>query len=62
MGGDHLDDLLLVRPAGGEVPGGRQMTCLAVGLRERLVGDALQQVLEEAELAALRRARVGLEA
>ena len=61
VGGDHLDDLLLVCPGRCEVPGSRQVTCLAVGLRERLVCDPLQQVLEEPELAALRRARVRLE-
>ena len=61
MRGDDLDDLLLDQRlleerGGGEVPR------LAVGLRERLVGDLAQQVLEEAVLAVLGRARVGLDA
>ena len=38
------------------------MARLAVAARERLVGDPADEVLEEAVLAALRRARVGLDA
>ena len=41
---------------GGEVPG------TALPLRERLVGDVADEVLEEAVLAVLGRARVGLDA
>ena len=58
---DDLDDFVLVLrecstqvSRGGEVPGATLL------LRERLVGDMPNQVLEEAVLAMLGRARVGL--
>src|SRR5262249_24935423 len=58
--GDDLDGLVLERRAleersGGEVPR------LAVGLRQRVVGDLAEQILEEAVLPVLGRAGVGLE-
>ena len=61
MRGDDLDDLLLDQRL-LEERRGREMPRLAVGLGERLVGDLAQQVLEEAVLPVLRRARVGLDA
>ena len=45
-----------------EVRGGGEVAALAVAAGERLVGDAADEVLEEAVLAALGRARVGLDA
>ena len=63
MGGDDLDDLLLGdAEARLEVSGGGQVAALPVAARERLVGDAADEVLEEAVLAALGGARVGLDA
>ena len=59
--GDHLDDLLLVRPRGRRCAAAARWRAFRSALRERLVGDPLEQVLEEAVLAALRRARVGLD-
>ena len=38
------------------------MAALALPLGERLVGDVADEVLQEAVLAALRRARIGLDA
>ena len=61
MGGDNLDDLLLGRAPGLlEVAGGGQVARLSFLPGERLVGDALEQVLQKAVLAPLGRARVGL--
>ena len=62
MGGDDFDDLLLGGAEGAlEVSSGRQVTDLPLPLRKRLVRDVLEQVLEEAVLTPLGRARVGLD-
>ena len=63
MRGDHLDHLVLV--AGerrAQVLGRGEVPRPALALRERLVGDVADEVLEEAVLAVLGRARVGLDA
>ena len=61
VGGHDLDDLpLRVAEAGFEQRGGRQVTRLTLTTGERLVGDAPDQVLQEAVLAAFGGARVGL--
>ena len=44
-----------------EVAGRRQVPGLAVALGERVVGDLADERLDERVLAALRRARVGLQ-
>ena len=59
--GDHLGYLLLGERS-REVLGGGQVLGAALLLRQRLVRDLAEQVLEEAVLAVLGRARVGLEA
>ena len=60
---DDLDDLVLVlRERSAQVRGGREVPRAALPLRERLVGDVAHEVLEEAVLAVLGRARVGLHA
>ena len=60
--GHDLDDLLLAaRPRGLEERSCGEMPGLAIALRERLVGDASNEVLEKAVLPAFGRARVGLE-
>ena len=62
MRGDHLDDLVLVgAPALGQVGGDSEVLVLAVALGERLVRDGSDEVLQEAVLPSLGRARVGLE-
>ena len=62
MGGDDLDDLVLVgSPRRLQVGGDGEVLVLAVALWERLVGDGPHEVLQEAVLAALGRPRVGLE-
>ena len=62
MRGDHLGDLIRVEPRVAlQVRRGREMPSLALPSRQRVVGDALDERLEEAVLAALRRARVGLD-
>ena len=48
------------RERAAQVLGGCQMPGTALSLRERLVGDVADEVLEEAVLAVLGRARVGL--
>ena len=45
----------------GEEAGRRQMARPAVAPRDRLVGDALDERLQEAELAPLGRERIGLD-
>ena len=45
----------------GKVPRSRQMLLAAVALRERVVGDLADQVLQEAVLAVLGRTRIGLQ-
>ena len=63
MRGDHLDDLVLVGgERGAQVRGRGEVPGPALALRERLVGDVADEVLEEAVLAVLGRARVGLHA
>jgi hypothetical protein len=60
--GDDLDDLVLLRaPDGGEVLRGRQMFLLPLALRDRLVGDVPDDVLQKRILTPLGRARVGLD-
>jgi len=61
MGGDDLDELVLVAPEREQEPGGREVLRLPLAKRQRLVGDALDDVLEEGVLATLGRARVGLD-
>ena len=59
--GHHLRCLRLLAEA-LEPRRSRQMPGLPLGSRERLVGDLPEQVLQEAVLAALGRARVGFQA
>ena len=59
---DHLDHLVLVRKARCEVLGGGEVPRSPIAFRQRLVGDVAHEVLQEAVLAVLGRARVGLEA
>jgi hypothetical protein len=56
MRGDDLDDLVLIRPApeGRQVPRRGEVLLLPLALRERLVGDVLDDVQEKRVLAALR--------
>ena len=62
VGGDDLDDLVLLgAPDRRQELRGREVLRLALLLRDRLVGDVLDDVLEERVLAALGRARVGLD-
>jgi hypothetical protein len=62
VGRDDLDDLLLPgRPDLLQIPRRSEMALLAVLARQRLVGDPLQQILEEGVLAALGRAGIRLE-
>ncbi len=57
--GDHLGDLLLVRAdAGFELGRDAQMAFLPFLARQRVVGDLLEQGMQESVLAALGRARV----
>ena len=59
---EHLDDLVLGRPPLPlEVLRRGEMTGFALLLRERLVGDEAEQVLQEAVLATLGRARIALD-
>ena len=60
MRGDDLDHLLL-GPALLELGGRCKVASLAVGLRERLVGDLAQEVLQEPVLPVLGRTRIGLD-
>ncbi len=63
VGGDDLDHLvLLAGEGGGQVLGRSQVAVAAVALGERLVGNVADEVLQEAVLAVLGRARVGLDA
>src|SRR5262249_26451662 len=57
---DHLDDLVLAQRA-LQVGGGSEVSRPSVCLREGLVGDAPEEILEEAVLPVLGRARVGLD-
>ena len=60
---DHLDHFVLVGyERGAQVGGGSEMSGTALSLRERLVRDVAHEVLEEAVLAVLGRARVCLHA
>ena len=59
---DHLDDLVLVGAEPAQVLGRGEVTRPPLVLRERLVGDVADEVLQEAVLAVLGRARVGLDA
>ena len=61
--GDHLDHLVLVLGEGGpQVRRGGQVPGTAVPSGKRLVRDVAHEILEEAVLAVLGRARVGLDA
>ena len=62
MGGDHLDELVLLGVRGLEVRGRGEMPRAPFPLRERLVRDVTDELLEEAVLPVFRRARVGLHA
>ena len=63
MGGDHLDHLVLVGGEGSaQVGGGCEMPGATLSLRERLVGDMSDKVLEEPVLAVLGRAGICLDA
>ncbi len=58
---DHLDDLLLSRAEGlYEMGGGCEVASLPLTFGQRVVRDPLEQILKEAVLAELGRARVGL--
>ena len=60
--GDHLGDLVRIDPGlRGEEEGNRQVACPAVAPGDRLVRDPLHERLQEAELSALGRERVGLD-
>jgi hypothetical protein len=59
---DDLRDLVFLgAPGRGEEAGRSQVLRLTVSPRERLVGDALDDVLKERVLTSLRRARIGLD-
>ena len=60
--GDHLRDLVGVgtRVLGQEARDG-EVACATVAPRDRLVGDPLDEGLEEPEMASLRRERVGVD-
>ncbi len=58
---DDLDELVLLARDALEEPRRREMLRLPLAQRQRLVGDPLDDVLEEGVLAALRRARIGLD-
>ena len=62
MGCDHLDDLFLLRERRLEMRRRREMPSPALPLRQRLVGDVADEILEEAVLPVLGRAWVGLDA
>ena len=62
MRGEHLGDSVLLGKCLLEVGGGGEVPDLALAFGERLVGDVADQVLEEPVLAALRGARVRLDA
>src|SRR5262249_22752033 len=68
VGGDEvrrhdLGDLVLGRPPVVlDELHRREMTCLAFGLRESLVGDYAQEILQEPVLTSLGRAWIGLQA
>ena len=63
VGGDDLDHLVLLPgEGGGQVLGRCEVAGAALALGERLVGDVADEILEEAVLAVLGRARVGLDA
>ena len=59
--GNDLDDFLFA-PALFELVCGHEVPCFAVGSGQCFVGDLAEQVLEEAVLAVLGGARVGLDA
>ena len=60
--GDHLGDLVRIDAGlGGEEGGDGQVAGPPVAPRDRLVRDALDERLQEAELSALGRERVGLD-
>ena len=62
VGRYDFDDLILLRtPGRRQEPGSGQMLRLALLLRDRLVRDVLDDVLQERVLAALGRAWVGLD-
>ena len=61
MRSKDLHDLVVVGDSRAQVCGGREVACVALALRERLVGDVPHEVLQEAVLPVLRRARVRLE-
>jgi hypothetical protein len=58
--GDDLCDFVLAQ-GGSEVLGGGEVLGASVALRQRLVGDAADDVLEEAVLTVLRRPRIRLQ-
>ena len=60
VGGDDLDDVVvLVAGHGDQVIGGREVARPPVALRHHVVRHPTDEVLEEAELAALGGERVG---
>ena len=61
MGSDDFDHLVLVLgERGAQVGGGCEMPDTPLPLRQSFVGDVAYEVLEEAVLAVLGRAGVGL--
>ena len=60
VGCDHLRDLVLGERS-GKLVRSSEVTALPVAPRERLVGDPAHEVLQEAVLAVLGRARIGLQ-
>ena len=62
VGGDHLGDLVLVRERRAQVRGRGEVAGTPLVPRQRLVGDVADEVLQEAVLPVLGRARVGLQA
>ena len=62
MGGDDLGDLVRIDARVlGKVGRGGEMLRLPISPRERLVGDSLDERLQEPVLAALRRERIVVE-
>ena len=60
MGGDDLDELVLLASDPEQELRRREVLRLPVAERERVVGDSLDDVLEKRVLASLGRARIGL--
>ena len=62
MRGEYFRDLLLASECSLDVFGRSEVSHPALPLRERLVGNVADEVLQEAVLAVLRRRGIGLHA